>query len=214
MAIVSSCIFLPGKNILNFFHLFTLQHSCRKFPTFAVKKCAARPILIFRYSHFSQSLFKRTNILSVLSKLAYLKTAIWIAKSTVRVPFQTWKPKNFINRGFWDQAITSMPLQFGQHWAGHQESLWGTWFGKMAKYFKSINKINGPITLLPLIWTGMMFYGYSSIHFFMAYYLLKQRLIFFINQPSEDTGMQSRWPKSLQNGDKASGPARWKSVPP
>lgn len=39
----------------------------------------------------------------------------------------------------------------------------------------------------------------------MAYYLLNQRLIFFINQPSGDTGRQSRLPKSRQNGDKASG---------
>jgi hypothetical protein len=39
--------------------------------------------------------------------------------------------------------------------SGHQKILWATWFWKIFQYFKISNKFNVPISLYPIIWTGM-----------------------------------------------------------
>jgi hypothetical protein len=40
--------------------------------------------------------------------------------------------------------------------SGASKIFWAIWFWKILKYFKFSNKFNVPISLYPIIWTGMM----------------------------------------------------------
>jgi hypothetical protein len=39
--------------------------------------------------------------------------------------------------------------------SGASKIFWAIWFWKILKYFKISNKFNMPISLYPIIWTGM-----------------------------------------------------------